>query len=65
MIEYEGLRNEIQKMIRRSKKDFEIYIAHKTKFNLKEFYTYVRNKKVITINIGPVQLGNGKLVNTK
>ena len=51
-------------MIRRSKKDLEIYIANKTKSNLKEFYTYIRSKKVITINIGPLHLENGKEMNT-
>ena len=44
-IKYERLRCKTKKMIRQSKKDLEIYIANKTKTNLKEFYTYVRNKK--------------------
>ena len=38
-IEYERLRRET-KVIRRSKKDLKIYIANKTKFIAKEFYTY-------------------------
>ena len=48
-IEYERLRRETKKMIRRSKIDLEICIANKTKSNPKEFYTCVRNKKVITL----------------
>ena len=51
-------------MIRRNEKDLEIYIANNTKSNPKEFYTYVR-KKVITINIGPLHLENGKEINTE
>ena len=52
-------------MIRRSEKVLEIYIASKTKSDPKEFYTYVRNKKVITTNIGPLHLENGKEINTE
>ena len=64
-IEYEKLRRETKKMIRRSIKDLEIYIAYKTKSKTKEFYIYVRNKKVITTNIGPLHLDNGKETNTE
>ena len=52
-------------MIRRSKNDLKIYIANKTKSNPKEFYIYVHNKKVITTNIGPDHLENGKVTNTE
>ena len=52
-------------MIRRSKTNLEIHIANQTKSNPKEFYTYVRNKKVITTNIGPLHLENGKETNTE
>ena len=38
-------------MIRRSKKDLEIYFANKTKSNPKEFYTYVRIIVTIIITI--------------
>ena len=52
-------------IIRRRKKDFEIHIANKIKSKPKEFYTYVRSKKVITTNIGPPHLKNGKVTNTE
>ena len=52
-------------MIRQSKKDPEIYIANKTKFNPKEFYSYIHNTKIITTNVGPLHLENGKVTNTK
>ena len=46
-IEYERLRRKTkQNMIRGSKNDLKINIANKTKFNPKEFYTNVRNKKL-------------------
>ena len=64
-IEYERLRRETKKMIRRSKTDFEIYIVNKTKSNPKDFYTYVRTKKVITTNIDPLHLDNGKETNAE
>ena len=46
-------------------KKIEIYIANKSKSNPKELYTHVRNKKVITTNIGPLNLENSKLTNTE
>ena len=48
-----------------NEKDFEIYIANKTKFNPKEFYISVHNKKVITINISPLHLEHSKVTNTE
>ena len=64
MIEFERLWRETIKMIRQSKRDFESYIANKTKSNPKEFYT-VRNKKVITTNIGILQLDIGKIIKSE
>ena len=63
-------------MIRRNEKDLEIFIANKTKSNPDQLYTYVRNEKVITTNIGPlhplhstpptpIHLENGKVTNTE
>ena len=63
-IEYERPRRETKKMIRKVKK-ISKHIANKTKSNPKEFYTCVRNKKVITTNIGPLHLENGKKLNTE
>ena len=48
-----------------SKKSVELNIANKIKSNPKEFYGYVRRKKVITSNIGPLPLDNGEHVNNE
>ena len=58
-IEYERLRREAKKLIRQSKKNLELYIASISKTNPKEFYSYVRKKKVITSSVGPLHLDNG------
>ncbi len=39
-----------------------MHIANKIKPNLKELYSYVRQKKVITSSIGPLRLNNGEHV---
>ena len=52
-----------KKDVRQSEKDLKTYIANKTKSNPKEFYSYVCNKKVITINTDPVRLENSKVTN--
>ena len=61
-ITYERLRRDTKKLIRQSKKDLETHIATSIKSNPKEFYSYVRKKKVITSNIGPLQHENGDYV---
>ena len=58
--EYERLRRESKKLIRQSKRNLEIHIANNCKSNPKEFYSYVRKKKVITGNIGPLVDINGR-----
>ena len=57
--EYDRLRRETKKLIKQSKKQLELHIASKIKSNPKEFYSYVRHKKVITSQIGPLRLDNG------
>jgi len=59
-LEYERIRRETKKLIRESKKNLEIYIANSSKTNPKEFYGYVRKKKVLTNNIGPLAMKNGQ-----
>ena len=44
---------------------YKINIANNTKSNPKEFYTYIRNKKMITTNSGSLHLENGKVTNTE
>ncbi len=57
--------NEKKKLIKQSKKNLEVYIASKTKSNPKEFYSCVRQKKVITSNISPLRLDNGEHVSNE
>ena len=64
-IEYERLRRTTKKLIKQSKKNLEVHIASKIKSNPKEFYSYVRQKKVITSNIGPLRLDNGEHVSNE
>ena len=59
-IEYVTLRREVKKLINQSKKNLETYIASISKSNPKEFYGYIRKKKVITAKIGPLRLENGE-----
>ena len=61
-LEFERLRRETKKMIRQSKKNLELYIAGISKSNPKEFYSYIRKKKVLPTNIGPLTLQNGNHV---
>ena len=42
-----------------------MHIASKIKSNPKEFYSYVRQKKVTTSNIGPLRLDNGEHVSNE
>lgn len=62
--EYEILRRETKKQIRENKRNLELFIADTAKSNPKEFYSYVRKKKVITTNIGPLRLENDEHINT-
>lgn len=61
-LEYERLRRHTKKLIRQSKRNLEVYIASISKTNPKEFFSYVRKKKVLTSTIGPLSLQNGQLV---
>ena len=64
-LEFERLRRETKKMIRQSKKNLELYVAGISKSNPKEFYSYIRKKKVLPANIGPLTLENGKHVSNE
>ena len=59
-IEFERIRRETKKLIRNSKRNLEIYIANSSKSNPKEFYNYVRKKKVLSSNIGPLAMESGQ-----
>ena len=64
-LEFERLRRETKKMIKQSKKNLELYVAGISKSNPKEFYSYIRKKKVLPSNIGPLTLPNGKNVSNE
>ena len=53
------LRRKAKKLIKQSKKSLELHIAHQSKTNPKEFYGYIRKKKVVTSSIGPLVDENG------
>ncbi len=60
-LHYGRLRQHTKKLIRENKRNLEVYIASTAKANPKEFYSYVRKKKVLTSTIGPLSLQNGQL----
>ena len=62
-VELDRIRRESKKLIRRSKKDLEEYIADASKSNPKEFYRYVNSKKAFVSNIGPIENENGNHTN--
>ena len=52
--ELDRTRRESKKLIKRSKKNLEEYIAERSKSNPKEFYRYINNKKAVSYSIGPI-----------
>ena len=64
-LEFERLRRETKKMIKQSKKNLEMYVAGISKSNPKEFYSYIRKKKVLPSKIGPLTLENGEHVSNE
>ena len=58
-VELDRIRRESKKLIKRSKKNLEEYIAEASKLNPKEFYRYVNSKKALVCNIGPIVDDNG------
>ena len=63
--EFVRIRRETKKLIKESKKNLEVYIANSSKTNPKEFYDYVRKKKVLSSNIGPIATVNGQHTDDK
>ena len=53
-LELDRLSRETKKLIKRSKKNLEEYIAEASKSNPKEFYSYVNKKKTLACSIGPL-----------
>ncbi|MBW6351215.1 reverse transcriptase family protein, partial [Pseudomonas aeruginosa] len=54
------LRRNAKKIIKQSKKTLELHIANQSKTNPKEFYSYIRKKKVVTSTVGPLVDENGE-----
>ena len=48
------LRRKAKRLIDQSKRSMELHIANQSKSNPKEFYKYIREKRVITSTIGPL-----------
>ena len=59
-IRYSALRREAKKLIKQSKKSLETHIASISKANPKEFFSYIRSKKVSTSTIGPLITESGE-----
>ncbi len=58
--EFERIRRETKKLIRKSKRNLEICISNSSKANPRSFYNYVREKKILSNNIGPLSMENGQ-----
>ena len=58
-LEHDRLRRKTKMIIKRNKKSVESQIANSCKTNPKEFYGYVKAKRVLTSTIGPLTTENG------
>ncbi len=58
---YQRSRRACRTLIRQSKLDYEKRIAHESKTNPKRFFTYIRSKKEVQNNIGPLADESGEL----
>ena len=58
--EYKRIRREAKRLIKISKKLHELYIASNCRENPKEFYCYIREKKVLNSTIGPLVSSEGE-----
>lgn len=53
------LRRKAKRLIKQSKRSTEIHVANQSKTNPKEFYSFIRQKRVTTSSIGPIINENG------
>ncbi len=61
--EFCRVRRETKRLIRQSKRNLKENIANSSKSNPKEFYSYVRNKKVLGSTISTLATIDGNIVN--
>ena len=54
-------RNELKKGLRRARRGHEKSLAGRIKENPKAFYSYVRNKRMTRVRLGPVKDSSGNL----
>ena len=59
-LEHDRIRRSTKRLIKQSKRNFEVHVANNSKSNPKEFYSYIRKKKVLTSTIGPLVTDNGE-----
>lgn len=57
---FNDLRRKTKRLINQSKRSVELHIANQSKQNPKEFYRYIREKRVVTSTIGPLTDANGE-----
>ena len=53
------MRRKVKMLIKQSKRSIEMHVASQSKSNPKEFYSYIRQKRVNTSTIGPILDENG------
>ncbi len=58
-----GFRHEAKRLIKQSKRSTELHLSKQSKMNPMEFYSFIRQMRVITTGIGPVIYENGDYTN--
>ena len=59
------IRREAKRLIKLSKRSTEMHVASQSKTNPKEFYSFIRQKRVNTSNIGPILNENEEFTNNE
>ena len=60
---YKKLNNQLRKVVKNGKRQFEMKLASEIKSCPKRFYSYVTNKNAKDNNVGPIQTDRGLLTN--
>ena len=64
-LEHDRIRRHTKKLIRQNKRSYEIHVAAMSKSNPKEFFSYVKKKKVTSASIGPLETQDGEQTNNE